>query len=96
MAPLVIPDVIASLNTRLTWGVVFVVALLARVVYRRYCTSIRDVPGPFWGSFSSLWVVAQLYKGHLEDATLKLHEKHGMSRLLSDCYYQRIQALNNT
>ncbi|KAJ6095580.1 hypothetical protein N7486_006326 [Penicillium sp. IBT 16267x] len=77
MAPLVIPDVIASLNTRLTWGVVLLGALVVRVVYRRYCTSIRDVPGPFWGSFSSLWVVAQLYKGHLEDATLKLHEKHG-------------------
>jgi hypothetical protein len=79
MAPLVIPDVIASLNTRLTWGVVLVGALIVRMVFRRYCTSIRDIPGPFWGSFSSFWVVAQLYKGHLEDATLKLHEKHGIS-----------------
>lgn len=89
MGPLIIPDVIASLNTRLTWGVVLFVALIARVLYRRYCTSIRDVPGPFWGSFSSLWVVAQLYKGHLEDATLKLHEKHGLFPTLLDCQGKR-------
>ena len=79
MAPLPIPELIASLNTRLAWGLFLISAIVILVISRRYWTPIRDIPGPFWCSFSSLWVVAQLWKGHLEDETIQLHKKHGMS-----------------
>ncbi|KAJ5820379.1 hypothetical protein N7474_005970 [Penicillium riverlandense] len=77
MVLLLVPEMIASLNTRLGWALILVGVVVARVLFRRYATSIRDIPGPFWGSFSSLWVVYQLWKGHLEAEAIKLHKKHG-------------------
>jgi hypothetical protein len=78
MVLLLVPEMIASLNTRLGWASILVGVVVARVLFRRYATSIKDIPGPFWGSFSSLWVVYQLWKGHLEAETINLHKKHGM------------------
>ena len=54
------------------------VALVICALSRKYGTSIKDVPGPFVASFSSLWRVYHLVKGHSEDEILKLHKKHGM------------------
>ncbi|KAJ6005490.1 hypothetical protein N7451_003434 [Penicillium sp. IBT 35674x] len=53
------------------------VALVICALSRKYGTSIKDVPGPFVASFSSLWRVYHLVKGHSEDEILKLHKKHG-------------------
>ena len=54
------------------------VALVIRVLFRKYWTSIRDVPGPFFASFSSLWRVYHLCKGHIEEEIFDLHKRHGM------------------
>lgn len=56
-------------------AVVGLVLLVA--VKRRYFTSIRDIPGPFVASFSSLWQIYHLFKGHTEVEIIKLHRKHG-------------------
>ncbi|KAJ5098182.1 hypothetical protein N7532_005183 [Penicillium argentinense] len=77
MALLVPPEVIASLNSRLIWVLVFIAAVVSRIISRRYWTLIRDISGPFWRSFPSLWVVSQLWKGHLEAEQTRLHRKHG-------------------
>lgn len=53
---------------------VFVVAI---AVKRRYATSIRDIPGPWLASISSLWQVYQLIKGHTEQEIVKLHRRYG-------------------
>lgn len=60
------------------WALAFVSAIVARAIVRRYLTSIRDIPGPLLASFSNLWQVSQILKGHTEAETLKLHQKHGM------------------
>ncbi|KAL4884314.1 cytochrome P450 [Aspergillus karnatakaensis] len=57
--------------------ILFAAALLGRVLSRRYATSIRDIPGPFVASFSSLWRVYHVWKGHIEEEVIKLHKVHG-------------------
>lgn len=56
----------------------FAVALVVRVLFRKYWTPIRDIPGSFFTSFSSLWRVYHLCKGHSEKEILNLHRKHGI------------------
>lgn len=53
--------------------------VLLVAVKRRYFTSIRDIPGPFVASFSSLGQIYHLFKGHTEIEMIKLHRRHGMS-----------------
>ena len=65
-----------------TAGAVALGLVVARAVYRRYFTSIRDIPGPFLASFSHLWQVYQLWKGHIEEETIRLHKKHGQYLVL--------------
>lgn len=54
------------------------ILLVLIAVKRRYSTSIRDVPGPFLASFSSLWQVYRLWKGDGETEWIRLHNKHGL------------------
>ncbi|KAJ5782637.1 hypothetical protein N7457_004411 [Penicillium paradoxum] len=54
-----------------------IVGFLVRAVIRRYWTPISDIPGPFVASFSTLWKVYHLWKGHGEEEMIKLHKKHG-------------------
>lgn len=61
-----------------TWALALVSSVITRAIVRRYWTSIRDVPGPLLASFSNLWQVLQILKGHTEAETIKLHRKHGM------------------
>lgn len=58
-------------------GSLSVLVLVAVVLKRRYVTSIRDVPGPFLASFSSLWQVWRCWKGDGADEWVRLHRKHG-------------------
>lgn len=44
---------------------------------RRYLSPIRDIPGPFLASFSGLWQILHIIKGHTELAVLDLHKQHG-------------------
>jgi hypothetical protein len=60
-------------------ALILIAAVIVRVLYRRYWFPIRDVPGPFWASFSSLWKVYHVVKGHTEEQIIKLHKEHGIS-----------------
>ncbi|KAJ5552488.1 hypothetical protein N7494_001866 [Penicillium frequentans] len=63
-----------------SWGhlaLAFVAVAVARAFFRRYWAPIKDIPGPFLASFSNLWLVLQILKGHTEAETIKLHKKHG-------------------
>ncbi|KAL4796252.1 cytochrome P450 [Aspergillus venezuelensis] len=57
--------------------VFFVLVVVVRVLYRRYWSPIRDIPGPLFASFSSLWKVYHAWKGHSEEELIKLHKEHG-------------------
>jgi hypothetical protein len=58
-------------------GLIVALAIVVRVLYRRYWTPIRNIPGPFFASFGSLWKVYHVVKGHTEEEIIKLHKKHG-------------------
>ncbi|KAL2794547.1 cytochrome P450 [Aspergillus keveii] len=76
MAGVDVSDLLSVLSAH-RLGVFFALALVVRVIYRRYWTPIRDIPGPFFASFGSLWKVHHVVKGHTEEEIIKLHKKHG-------------------
>jgi hypothetical protein len=67
----------AAAVAALPWPLLPALILLAIVVKRRYLGSLREVPGPFLASISSLWKIKQIIKGHTEEEMLALHKKHG-------------------
>lgn len=63
-----------------SWGhlaLAFVAVVVIRAFFRRYWAPIKDIPGPFLASFSNLWLVLQILKGHTEAEIIDLHKKHG-------------------
>lgn len=78
MALVSVPVVSALLDLRSPWALVLVGLVVVRAIVRRYWTPIRDIPGPFLASFSKLWQVYQLWKGHIEEELIYLHKKHGI------------------
>lgn len=72
-----VPDLMPSVYNWGPWALALISAIFVRAIFRRYWTSIRDVPGPFLASFSSLWQVVQILKGHTELETIRLHKQHG-------------------
>lgn len=77
MAFITVPVASALLDLRSLWALVLVGLLIVRAIVRRYWTPIRDIPGPFLASFSKLWQIYQLWKGHIEEELIHLHKKHG-------------------
>jgi hypothetical protein len=77
LSMIVMPALIASFDRYHALSFL-AVALVICVLSRKYGTSIKSIPGPFLASFSSLWRVYHLVKGHSEEAILNLHKKHGM------------------
>ncbi|KAL2807762.1 cytochrome P450 [Aspergillus granulosus] len=61
----------------LPWPLIPALIILAVVLKRRYLSSLRDIPGPFLASISSLWKIQQIIRGHTEEEMLALHKKHG-------------------
>jgi hypothetical protein len=47
------------------------------LIRRRNATGLKDVPGPFWASFSTGWHIWRVFKGDIEWESIRLHEKHG-------------------
>jgi hypothetical protein len=76
MAGVDVSDLLSYLSVH-RLGFIVALALVVRVLYRRYWTPIRDIPGPFFASFGSLWKVYHVVKGHTEEEIIKLHKKHG-------------------
>ncbi|MCJ1320054.1 hypothetical protein MMC15_005390 [Xylographa vitiligo] len=52
-------------------------SLLGLAIQRRYLSTISDIPGPFWASFSTFWQVWHLIKGHIQEDSLHLHHTYG-------------------
>ncbi|KAJ5983199.1 hypothetical protein N7481_005298 [Penicillium waksmanii] len=60
----------------LTPVLLFVFHVLLRLG-RATFSSLRDVPGPFWTRFTSLWYFNQLRHGSFEHENIRLHQKYG-------------------
>lgn len=56
----------------------FVILFIGRLVYKRYASPLRDVPGPFIASFTRLWKLRQIYRGDMEKTNIALHRKYGI------------------
>jgi Cytochrome P450 len=50
---------------------------ILRLLYKRYATPLRNIPGPFIASFTRLWKLRQMYKGDMELTNIALHRKYG-------------------
>lgn len=69
----VLYGLLAGSNSLLIAPILAVLVILTR----RFLSPICNIPGPFLASFSTLWLVYELWKGHMENDLVKLHEKHG-------------------
>jgi hypothetical protein len=49
------------------------VQLLARVV-RALVSPLRDIPGPLWTRFTTLWYFNRVRKGHFDRDNIRLHK----------------------
>lgn len=68
----------AMLDLRIFGAIGIICSVIVRVIVRRYWTPIADIPGPILASFSALWQVYHLWKGHIEEELISLHKRHGM------------------
>lgn len=50
--------------------------LLLRVS-RALFSPLKDIPGPFWTRFTTLWYFNQVRKGHFECDNIRLHDQYG-------------------
>lgn len=70
-------DLLSSCFTTLS-GVVAVFTLVATIViYRRYFSPLRGIPGPFLASFSRLWHLQITVQGNQNEQLVEAHEKYG-------------------
>lgn len=53
---------------------------IGRLMYKRYGSSLRTVPGPFTASFTRLWKLRQMFKGDMHLTNIALHRKYGYIR----------------
>lgn len=75
----ILPTKLYNLNCTSTQLVsLSLVLIILFALKRRYITPVRDIPGPFFASFSDLWKLWHIPTGHIEEATIALHKKHGM------------------
>lgn len=56
---------------------VLVGGLIILILRRRYFHPLRNIPGPFLASLSSLWMAKQAYGDSFHRTNIALHEKHG-------------------
>ena len=47
------------------------------IVYVRYFTPLRKIPGPFFGSLTRLWKVTTILTARQEVKIMELHRKYG-------------------
>lgn len=44
---------------------------------RALFSPLKDIPGPFWTRFTSLWYFSRVRHGNFEHENIKLHQKYG-------------------
>jgi hypothetical protein len=57
--------------------VTLVLLFVVRILWKRYGSDLRDVPGPFTASLTRLWKLRQMYRGDMEQSDIALHRKYG-------------------
>lgn len=65
------------------FGFVGLVGLVTLGLWRRYVSDIADIPGPVLASMSRAWTLWRLVKGDIDQHCIALHERHGMSALIT-------------
>ncbi|EXJ86820.1 hypothetical protein A1O3_03774 [Capronia epimyces CBS 606.96] len=55
----------------------FVAYLVGLVIYNRYFHPLKDFPGPFWASITTLWYCRAVRCGRGQDHQLPIHKKYG-------------------
>lgn len=71
---------ISSTPKMYAWLQVITIVLAARLlllVYQKWTSPLRRVPGPFWARFSRAWYFYRVWRGHFERDNIDLHEKYG-------------------
>ena len=56
---------------------VILAAVLLRLIYLRYLTPYRDIPGPFLATLSPLWKLGGALNGTLHKDITDIHRKYG-------------------
>jgi hypothetical protein len=67
-------------------GLVTLIAFLCTQQFRSW-NRLRHVPGPFWASVSSLWMVQKGLTGRLHEHLRDLSEKYGAQRYVCGALY---------
>lgn len=58
-------------------GTTLLAVLLANVLWTRYRSGLRQIPGPFLASFSNLWKLQAVWKQNMHRANIRVHEDYG-------------------
>ncbi|ORY56949.1 cytochrome P450 [Pseudomassariella vexata] len=58
-------------------GIELCLGLISLLIWRRYCSPLRDIPGPFLASFTRLWHVGKIFAGDQNLELIRLHDQHG-------------------
>jgi hypothetical protein len=69
---------------------VSLVGVVALGLWRRYVSDIADIPGPVLASVGRVWNLWRLVKGDIDQQCIALHEKHGLSIMITSCSYNLI------
>ncbi|KAI1751557.1 cytochrome P450 [Xylaria castorea] len=59
------------------WAILLPVFLIGRMVYRRYGSPLRSIPGPFFASCSRLWKLRSTISENSQWEHIDLHKKYG-------------------
>ncbi|KAI1086184.1 cytochrome P450 [Rostrohypoxylon terebratum] len=59
------------------WYLLIPLFLIARILYIRYASPLREYPGPFLASFSRLWKIASTASERTHLHHIELHKKYG-------------------
>lgn len=55
----------------------FVVLSISYMVYQRFLSPLRKIPGPFWASITPRWRIRRVIKGDWHAEIMRLHGKYG-------------------
>lgn len=71
------PTPLTLVNSWSTLTVASLVLLITVIVYRRHFSPLKDIPGPFWASFSRLWHIRITLDGNQNEQLTQAHERYG-------------------
>lgn len=57
--------------------ILFVALQLLGRLSRALSSPLKDIPGPFWARFTTLWYFKRVQRGSFEHDNISLHQKYG-------------------